>query len=141
LDEKVLLLADNDILIVAAMKPMLERKGFIVEVARNAKETIEKLFNLEKLNLLILEIVLPLAGAFKDATEGLEAGLKILRFIRGDLIFERWRDLPVLCYTIRSDNRRIQKELETLGAYVITKGKPPEVAVDKVLKILSSEFP
>lgn len=135
---KVLLLADDDSLTVNAMVPVLERDGLIVKVARNAKETIEQLLQLEKLDLLILDVMLPLAGAFEESTGGLEAGIKVLRFIREEARFERWCDLPVLCYTVRGIHRRIREELESLGARVITKGESPEFVLDAIREMMSN---
>jgi len=139
LNEKILLLADDDILTVDAMRAVLERQGFIVEVAHDARETIALLLQLEKLDLLILDVMLPLAGTLIDEpTGGLEAGLRILHLIREEASFKRWSNLPVLCYTVRGDNRRIREELESLGARVITKGMPPKVAVDAILEMVSN---
>jgi len=138
LNEKVLLLADDDIITVSPMRRRLEARGFNVEVAYDAKQIIEQLLRLEKLDLLILDVMMPLAGAFDEPTEGLEAGLEILRRIRKNSPFERWRNLPVLSYTVRGAERRIREELESLGAHVIPKGDPVQFVVDKILEMTSN---
>jgi len=133
---KVILLAEDDLLLRGIMKELLEN-DYIVEVANDAKETLEKLRQLKKLDLIVLDIMMPLAGAFDDSEGGMNAGIRILEFIRAESSPERLRKLPVLCYTVRASENKIRTRLEELGvSSIIAKGdQTPEEIIAEIKKL------
>jgi len=134
--KKVILLAEDDLLLRGIMKELLEN-DYIVEVANDAKETLEKLRELEKLDLIVLDIMMPLAGVFEDPAGGMNAGIRTLEFIRADSSPERLRKLPVLCYSVRASEKKIASRLEELGVNAImTKGaQTPEEIIAEIKKL------
>ena len=133
---KVVLFYEDDLMLLDVMGRILEEEGVTVEVARDAKEALDKLRRLETIDLLILDLMVPVKAALEDPTGGLESGLRLLQLMREDEKFRRWRDLPVLCYTVRTDPR-LRRQLMELGAQVMPKGDPPEGVLEKIREMLA----
>ena len=121
-----LLLVEDDPLQHVHMKALLEDLGHNVALARDAAEALSALQGDQPFDLVILDVMLPLAGAFDDGQGGLEAGIEILRRIRQDHAMAHRRNVPVLCYTVRGVTARIRQALEGLNGKVLEKGVDPE---------------
>jgi CheY-like chemotaxis protein len=133
---KTILLADDDLLLINILTEILTEVGFSVELAINAKETLEKLRDLGQIDLMILDIMLPLEGAFDDGVGGLNAGIKILSLIKQSPAFMKWQNLPVVCYTALGINDKIRKGLENLGARIVAKSENPNNLINTIEEMI-----
>ena len=105
-----LLLVEDDPLQHVHMKALLvEDLKHDVSLARDAAEALSALQGKQPLDLVVLDVMLPLAGVIDDGQGGLEAGIEILRRIRQDEGLVHRRDTPVLCYTVRAVTARIRQ--------------------------------
>ena len=133
---------EDDPLQSNTLRRILEREGFAVEQAFDARSALERLLQMDKLDCMILDVMLPVKGAFNEPKGGMEAGIKILQLVRENVQFEKWQEseskkkLPVICHTVRSVDRKVRKELEKLGGEVIAKGDRPESLLDSLRQMI-----
>lgn len=82
------LLVDDDVRNIFALTSALEQKGAIVVIGRNGREAIEKLNEVEDIDLVLMDVMMP-------EMDGFEATLQI----RKD---PRWRKLPIIAVTAKA---------------------------------------
>lgn len=82
------LLVDDDVRNIFALTSALEQKGAIVVIGRNGREAIEKLNQIEDIDLVLMDVMMP-------EMDGFEATLQI----RKD---PRWRKLPIIAVTAKA---------------------------------------
>ncbi|MHC8371982.1 response regulator [Pseudomonas sp. MDT1-85] len=82
------LLVDDDVRNIFALTSALEQKGAIVVIGRNGREAIEKLNEVEDIDLVLMDVMMP-------EMDGFEATLEI----RKD---PRWRKLPIIAVTAKA---------------------------------------
>ncbi|SEI19927.1 response regulator [Pseudomonas asplenii] len=82
------LLVDDDVRNIFALTSALEHKGAIVEIGRNGREAIERLNEVEDIDLVLMDVMMP-------EMDGYEATLEI----RKD---PRWRKLPIIAVTAKA---------------------------------------
>ncbi len=134
-----MLLVEDDPLLINQMKPHLEDLGHSIQLATDAAEAMAALAADDPFDLVILDVMLPLRGAFDDGTGGLEAGIEILRRIRENDDLRHRRELPVLCYTVRGVTPRIRDALQNLSGVVIAKGGDPAEMLETIDTMLAGE--
>ncbi|WP_191487979.1 response regulator [Pseudomonas sp. FEN] len=83
-----ILLVDDDVRNIFALTSALEHKGAIVEIARNGREAIAKLNEVEDIDLVLMDVMMP-------EMDGYEATIEI----RKD---PRWRKLPIIAVTAKA---------------------------------------
>ena len=83
-----ILLVDDDVRNIFALTSALEHKGALVEIARNGRESIEKLEQGSDIDLVLMDVMMPEMDGF-EAT----------RLIRKD---PRWRKLPIIAVTAKA---------------------------------------
>ncbi|MCU1734669.1 MULTISPECIES: response regulator [unclassified Pseudomonas] len=83
-----ILLVDDDVRNIFALTSALEHKGALVEIARNGRESIEKLEQGGDIDLVLMDVMMPEMDGF-EAT----------RLIRKD---PRWRKLPIIAVTAKA---------------------------------------
>ncbi|KIH83344.1 response regulator [Pseudomonas batumici] len=83
-----ILLVDDDVRNIFALTSALEHKGAIVEIGRNGLEAIERLNEVEDIDLVLMDVMMP-------EMDGYEATLEI----RKD---PRWRKLPIIAVTAKA---------------------------------------
>ena len=83
-----ILLVDDDVRNIFALTSALEHKGAIVEIGRNGLEAIAKLKEVEDIDLVLMDVMMP-------EMDGYEATLEI----RKD---PRWRKLPIIAVTAKA---------------------------------------
>jgi two-component system chemotaxis sensor kinase CheA len=94
-----ILLIDNDERLVEIMKLCLQNQGYAIVAARDGREAMTAVQENDDLDLIILELMLPVMD-----------GLRFLHWLRR----ERGTDLPVLALTA-ADNPGLRDDLATLG--------------------------
>jgi signal transduction histidine kinase/DNA-binding response OmpR family regulator/CHASE3 domain sensor protein len=82
------LLVDDDVRNIFALTSALEQKGAIVIIGRNGREAIEKLNEVEDIDLVLMDVMMPEMDGF-EATS----------LIRQD---PRWRKLPIIAVTAKA---------------------------------------
>lgn len=82
------LLVDDDVRNIFALTSALEQKGAIVVIGRNGREALEKLNDVEDIDLVLMDVMMP-------QMDGFEATLEI----RKD---PRWRKLPIIAVTAKA---------------------------------------
>jgi len=83
-----ILLVDDDVRNIFALTSALEHKGALVEIARNGRESIERLEQGGDIDLVLMDVMMP-------EMDGYEA----TRLIRKD---PRWRKLPIIAVTAKA---------------------------------------
>ena len=88
LEERRILLVDDDVRNIFALTSALEQKGAKVEIARNGFEAIDKLNAVPDIDLVLMDVMMP-------EMDGYEA----TRLIRQD---PRWTKLPIIAVTAKA---------------------------------------
>jgi len=87
-ESRKILVVDDDVRNIFALTSALEHKGAIVEIARNGREAINKLDEVEDIDLVLMDVMMP-------EMDGYEATIEI----RKD---PRWRKLPIIAVTAKA---------------------------------------
>lgn len=82
------LLVDDDVRNIFALTSALEQKGAIVVIGRNGREALEKLNDVEDIDLVLMDVMMP-------QMDGFEATLEIRKN-------PRWRKLPIIAVTAKA---------------------------------------
>jgi len=90
-----ILVVDDDVRNIFALTSALEHKGAVVEIARNGREAINKLNDVDDIDLVLMDVMMPEMDGYEATVE-----------IRKD---PRWRKLPIIAVTakaMRDDQER-----------------------------------
>jgi CheY-like chemotaxis protein len=82
------LLVDDDVRNIFALTSALEQKGAVVVIGRNGREAIERLNEVEDIDLVLMDVMMPEMDGFEATVE-----------IRKD---PRWRKLPIIAVTAKA---------------------------------------
>ena len=88
LTDKRVLVVDDDVRNIFALTSALEHKGAIVVIGRNGREAIERLNEVEDIDLVLMDVMMPEMDGFEATVE-----------IRKD---PRWRKLPIIAVTAKA---------------------------------------
>jgi CheY-like chemotaxis protein/signal transduction histidine kinase len=113
-----ILLVDDDVRNVFALTSVLEPQGVSVEIARNGKEALEKLEQAPDVDLVLMDIMMPVMN-----------GLDATRAIREQ---PRFKKLPIIALTAKAMREDQEKCLEAGANDYLAK----PVDVDKLLSLL-----
>ncbi|WP_426198970.1 response regulator [Pseudomonas sp. DC3200b2] len=83
-----ILVVDDDVRNIFALTSALEHKGAVVEIARNGREAIERLNEVQEIDLVLMDVMMPEMDGFEATRE-----------IRKD---PRWRKLPIIAVTAKA---------------------------------------
>ena len=83
-----ILLVDDDVRNIFALTSALEQKGAIVVIGRNGREAIERLNEVEDIDLVLMDVMMP-------EMDGYEATVEIRKN-------PRWRKLPIIAVTAKA---------------------------------------
>ncbi|OUM08645.1 two-component system sensor histidine kinase/response regulator [Pseudomonas syringae] len=87
-EARKILVVDDDVRNIFALTSALEHKGAVVEIARNGLEAIARLNEVEDIDLVLMDVMMP-------EMDGYEATIEI----RKD---PRWRKLPIIAVTAKA---------------------------------------
>ncbi|MNK70659.1 Sensory/regulatory protein RpfC [compost metagenome] len=82
------LLVDDDVRNIFALTSALEQKGAVVVIGRNGREAIERLNEVQDIDLVLMDVMMPEMDGFEATVE-----------IRKD---PRWRKLPIIAVTAKA---------------------------------------
>ncbi|MGE8348591.1 response regulator, partial [Pseudomonas helleri] len=83
-----ILLVDDDVRNIFALTSALEHKGAIVVIGRNGREAIERLNEVDDIDLVLMDVMMP-------EMDGYEATIEIRKN-------PRWRKLPIIAVTAKA---------------------------------------
>ncbi|MCK9695634.1 MULTISPECIES: response regulator [Pseudomonas syringae group] len=87
-EARKILVVDDDVRNIFALTSALEHKGAVVEIARNGLEAIARLNEVEDIDLVLMDVMMPEMDGFEATIE-----------IRKD---PRWRKLPIIAVTAKA---------------------------------------
>ncbi|MBX8496430.1 response regulator [Pseudomonas cichorii] len=87
-EARKILVVDDDVRNIFALTSALEHKGAVVEIARNGIEAIAKLNEVEDIDLVLMDVMMPEMDGYEATVE-----------IRKD---PRWRKLPIIAVTAKA---------------------------------------
>ncbi|VVO51762.1 Sensor histidine kinase RcsC [Pseudomonas fluorescens] len=82
------LLVDDDVRNIFALTSALEQKGAVVVIGRNGREAIERLNEVQDIDLVLMDVMMP-------QMDGYEATVEIRKNLR-------WRKLPIIAVTAKA---------------------------------------
>jgi CheY-like chemotaxis protein len=88
LEGKKILLVDDDVRNIFALKNALEQRGAGIEIARNGKEAVHKVQTMPEVDLVLMDIMMPEMN-----------GYEAMRAIRSDTKF---KSLPIIAVTAKA---------------------------------------
>jgi len=111
---RVVMIVDDDRVIVALLRHILERRGYEVWSATDGREASDRLHG-EPAGLVLLDVILP----YMD-------GFELIRQIRST---PAWAGVPVIMLTVKAQERNVVRALDA-GAddYMVKPFKPEELA-------------
>ena len=118
LNEKFILMVDDDMRNLFALSSLLEEKGLTVEMADNAKDAITKLEGADKIDLVLMDIMMP-------EMDGHEAIARIRKN-------PRFSHLPIIALTAKAMKGDRQKCIESGANDYLSK----PIDIDKLLSLL-----
>ena len=101
------LLVDDDVRNIFALTSALEHKGAIVVIGRNGREAIDKLNEVEDIDLVLMDVMMPEMDGFQATVE-----------IRKD---PRWRKLPIIAVTAKAMKDDQERCLQAGANYYLAK--------------------
>lgn len=119
--QKIILLVEDEPDIVKTLKIFLESEGFRVLTASDGIEGMQKIKE-EKLNLIILDIMLPRLD-----------GYKVCRMVKFD---KKLKKIPVIIFTARAQETDRKMAAEVGADAYITKPFKPEALLDKIKELI-----
>ena len=124
-DNKRILLAEDDKLMVRLYEVRLAAEGFNVEVAVNGEECLEKAFHSPP-HIILLDLMLPLMDGFT-----------VLEKLKAD---ERTEQIPVIVFSNRSNPEDVSRATN-LGAvdFLVKVTTTPEEVTRRIHKAVESE--
>ncbi|GFM88419.1 two-component system sensor histidine kinase/response regulator [Pseudomonas cichorii] len=87
-EARKILVVDDDVRNIFALTSALEHKGAVVEIARNGLEAIARLNEVEDIDLVLMDVMMPEMDGYEATVE-----------IRKD---PRWRKLPIIAVTAKA---------------------------------------
>jgi len=125
LEEKVVLVVDDDLTLLEMYVERIKAEGAIVVEARDGEEALERIGE-TKPNIIMLDIMMPKMNGFD-----------VLKKIKSD---PETASIPVIILTALSDDQKKKQGME-LGAddYIVKAETLPVDVVAKITKLLSSE--
>ncbi|MBT5420863.1 MAG: response regulator, partial [Candidatus Cloacimonetes bacterium] len=118
LSNRCVLLVDDDVRNVFALSSSLEKHGLDIIVASNGKIALEKLNTEEAIELVIMDIMMPVMD-----------GYEAMKQIRKDI---RFKDLPIIALTAKAMNEDRKKCIEAGANDYI----PKPLDVDKLISMM-----
>lgn len=108
-------------------------KGFEIIPARNADQALALLKKEQKIQLIILDIMLPPGDNLTGTDRGRRTGLELARIIRKEMRLE----IPIICYTVVLDSA-LAKELYAVGVQeIMSKTKLPSELEQRIRYFLN----
>lgn len=118
LEGNTVLLVDDDVRNVFSLGSVLKRHGITVLPARNGKEGLETLAAHPEINLVLMDIMMPVMD-----------GYEAMRLIRSE---PRWRNIPIVALTAKAMKGDRQKCLDAGASDYVTK----PVDLDQLTSVL-----
>ncbi|HET8828894.1 MAG TPA: response regulator [Pelobium sp.] len=118
LKNKTILLVDDDMRNIFALSAVLDGFGFKVEIANDGEEALAKMEEIEKLDLVLMDIMMPKMNGFETMTA-----------IRSN---KKWQKLPIIALTAKAMKEDRENCINAGANDYITK----PVDVDKLLSLI-----
>ncbi len=126
---KDILIIDDEEWFFEPYLDQIESVGFSCDYCKNASEAITK-FQENGYKLVVLDILIPPGENFEYSDTHQKIGLTVFEKIRG-----KNTEIPVLCYTVYSDDETVNKIANLNGIHIL-KGKDGSVLIEKIKELL-----
>ncbi len=123
MDKKIILVIDDELELVKAIKIRLEQAGYETLVAYNGQEGLETARK-EKPDLIILDLMLPKMD-----------GYKVCRMLKFD---DKYKKIPIIMLTAKAQESDEKLGFETGADVYITKPYQHEVVLIKIKELLKN---
>jgi len=98
--------------------------------ARNGDQALAVLESGEfKIDLIVLDIMMPPGTRIKNAHRGRRAGVEFARIV----LEEQKRNIPIVCYTVVND-RKVYRELEQIGVKEVVSKRELPSELERVIR-------
>lgn len=125
LEEKVILVVDDDLTLLEMYVERIKAEGAIVIEARDGEEALEKIRE-TKPNIIMLDVMMPKINGFD-----------VLKQLKSD---SETADIPVIILTALSDDQKRRQGLQLGAADFVVKAETlPIDVIEKIRNLLSSE--
>lgn len=141
----MILLADDDRTLVSHLLEKLQSSGLTARWCKNEKECVEALSSSEKLELIVVDIMMPLIPLTKEEIASFDfgtsntlessssTGMRLIRDIRGGK-YPSARRADIIIYSI-VEKEEYKREAEELGIpYCIKSERNPNAVVAMILE-------
>lgn len=118
----ILIVEDNELMIAQTQK-LFERAGYIVDVARNGMDAMEKLMSGDKYDLLVTDLTMPVLS-----------GQELIEAVRRN----QYGDLKIMVLTASTGEATITETFALGADDCITKPFNPKDLLYRVQKLLAS---
>ena len=128
-NQKLVYLAEDDMLMVRMYERLFRLSGFELEMALNGEEAVSKLQTLkQKPAIILLDIMMPKLDGFE-----------VLKFLKENAQF---KDVPVVVLTNLAGKDAAARALEMGAAlYLIKSEYQPKEVVEKIKEVIASHAP
>lgn len=142
---KTILIVDDQLQGLGPLIAMLQLDGYNVVTASDAKEARDKLGDISiQIDLIIIDNDMPEDPQYHSTTpvsgydpRGINVGRELIREIREDSRFPRYKNTPVILLTADDLSRQQQEEFSNFS-YVRKVGRATDTVVEKVNELLGT---
>jgi CheY-like chemotaxis protein len=130
---KTILWIEDDIDIISSVVIPLVNDGFNIIDCRNYSEALTHIKEMSKVDLILLDLILP-SGNLNVTGDYL--GLEFLRRLRHEFDIH----IPVIVFSVIANARGLNEELKSLGAVLLSKPIRPSQLKSEVYEILGPDL-
>ena len=117
-----IMFVEDDRIVAELLNHLLTRSGIIVQIAKNGRQAIEILDSQKPANLVLLDIMMPLADGFE-----------VLSKIRSH---QNWSEVPAIMLTSKAQKFNIDRAFESGANDYLVKPFKPNDLIQKINRLI-----
>lgn len=126
--KKTILYVEDELFMMGGIVESLEF-DYEVLTARNADEAVKILKSDKKIDLIVLDIMMPSGEIIKDVNRGKTTGVGLANYIRDNISSK----IPIICYTVYDDPSARKKLEKAKVNEIVSKERLPSY-LEKIIK-------